>query len=1142
MLAGGIGITLGRIGTVAARQRALKAELTALQKQIEVLKAPAPTVEAAAPEPVPEPEPSPEPIAEAITPLSPEPEPLPEPEPAPAMEPVPVPPPVPLPPRHPDPFEQAFATARRWLFGGNTAARFGILLLFLGLAFLLRYAAEHVTVPIELRYAGVGLAALVLLVIGWRLRERRRAYGLMLQGGAVALLYLDIFAAMHLNPLIPTGLGFFLLVAIVLGSTVLAVMQDALGLAVAGAAGGFAAPILASSGGEHHVALFTYLALLNAGILAVAWFKAWRPLNLVGFAGTFILGLAWGLGSYEPGMFASTEPFLVLFFLMYVAIALLFARRVLLDAPDEPEAATRLAAVRWTARHAHSIDGVLLFGTPIAAFGLQDALARSMPLGDSFSALALGLFYMALAALLLRQTGRRQLGLVEIHVALGVIFATLAVPLGLDARWTSAAWAIEGAGLYWVALRQERRLARLFAILIELGAALAYLGTLRNGGAVSLLSGAATGAAMLGAALLSGWWLIRQVPPEARQPEDAPARRFFLFGGVFFASLMAPLLANGNWTAAAWAIGGFAALAIGLRLKDRGLMLAGLLLQAAAGAIFLLALTDARGEIGDAVLQGGLVDLLIAALIGTAAIASAALALRNGWSSTDPRLRRAQILVLLLGLAFLNLAFLFLLPWRMAGGAWAMSGLLILLAGLRLGLRASFGFGLVTQLLGGIAFLFGAGPALSSLSPHGLTPLWHSGFWTPAILALAAYAAAWRLERQATRPWAGAPIPVGLVLLSRMALGWATFWWGFAWLCEIARFLPGAPGPHAALLVAAATALIWLLAGERLRWPALARLSLLLQPAAILVLLAAYGPLYHPAAHLGALAWAVWLGVHILVLRRIGPLLPPRWLDGLHVVGCWIALAVLSLEARYLMILASDQVNAWRWLGWASVPALYLFAMAKRRLPSIWPISAHERAYRAVAALPVAAILLAWFWLGNALSDGDAAPLPYLPLLNPLELGQLLVLLSLALWLRDRFPMLPLAARVPAAAPVWLAGISALFLLTCAVFRTAHHWIGIPWALDELLASMSVQASLSILWAITALGMMVAGNRRGLRTLWLVGAGLIGLVVVKLFLVELLNTGGLPRIVSFVGVGVLLLIVGYFAPLPPKPGTAEASP
>ena len=81
------------------------------------------------------------------------------------------------------------------------------------------------------------------------------------------------------------------------------------------------------------VALFSYFALLNAGILAIAWFKAWRLLNLIGFVGTFGIGFAWGLRSYAPELLWSTEPFLILFFLMYLGIGLLFARRKLLDMP-----------------------------------------------------------------------------------------------------------------------------------------------------------------------------------------------------------------------------------------------------------------------------------------------------------------------------------------------------------------------------------------------------------------------------------------------------------------------------------------------------------------------------------------------------------------------------------------------------------------------------------------------------------------------------------------------------------------------------------------------------------------------------------------------------------------------------------------
>ncbi len=233
-------------------------------------------------------------------------------------------------PRGPNLIERGISAARNWLFGGNTVLRVGVVLLFFGLAFLLRYATEGMVVPIELRYAGVAAAALGLLALGWWLRRRNSNYALMLQGTGIAVLYLTVFAAMRLHPLLDPSAALGLLVAVTVFSAILAITQDALGLAAAAALGGFAAPILTSTGAGNHVALFSYFALLNAGILAIAWFKAWRLLNLIGFVGTFGIGFAWGLRSYTPELLWSTEPFLILFFLMYLAIGLLFARRKLL--------------------------------------------------------------------------------------------------------------------------------------------------------------------------------------------------------------------------------------------------------------------------------------------------------------------------------------------------------------------------------------------------------------------------------------------------------------------------------------------------------------------------------------------------------------------------------------------------------------------------------------------------------------------------------------------------------------------------------------------------------------------------------------------------------------------------------------------
>ena len=81
---------------------------------------------------------------------------------------------------------------------------------------------------------------------------------------------------------------------------------------------------------------------------------------------------------------------------------------------------------------------------------------------------------------------------------------------------------------------------------------------------------------------------------------------------------------------------------------------------------------------------------------------------------------------------------------------------------------------------------------------------------------------------------------------------------------------------------------------------------------------------------------------------------------------------------------------------------------------------------------------------------------------------------------------------------------------------------------------MLVQASLSIFWAILALAAMVYATRTSRRALWMLGAGLMAVVVAKLFLVDLSNVGGIERIVSFIAVGVLMLVIGYFSPVPPR--------
>jgi len=100
------------------------------------------------------------------------------------------------------------------------------------------------------------------------------------------------------------------------------------------------------------------------------------------------------------------------------------------------------------------------------------------------------------------------------------------------------------------------------------------------------------------------------------------------------------------------------------------------------------------------------------------------------------------------------------------------------------------------------------------------------------------------------------------------------------------------------------------------------------------------------------------------------------------------------------------------------------------------------------------------------------------------------------------------------------------------LLRTAAAYLGLPYRFDDLYASQFVQAMLSLVWTLSAFGLMRFAVRRLSKPLWMLGAALLAVVVLKLFLIDLKNVGSVARIVSFMGVGGLMLLIGYLAPLP----------
>lgn len=345
------------------------------------------------------------------------------------------------------------------LSAGNPLAKIGVVLLFFGVASGLKLAIEHGFFPLWLRLALVGVAGMGLITFGFRkAREAtHRGFGLALQGGGFAVLYLTGYFMLARYGMLSEGPAFVLFAVLGVACVLLAARQDGPALAVLGISGAFLAPVLAGGRSDTPLPLFSYFALLNVFVLGVNWFKAWRSLNIAGFVLTLVIGMAWGVDHYRHSHYLVTQVFVVLFLAAYSAM---------------PVATALLRAPGLSAWH----EGILLFGVPLAGSGLQMPLVGDLEYGLAWSALVGALWYFMLGGLLLRRREPANALLEQACLGIAGVLLTLAVPLAFGARLTSALWALEGSAVLWLGVRRGRPLVQAAGLGVQIlaGAALLF--------------------------------------------------------------------------------------------------------------------------------------------------------------------------------------------------------------------------------------------------------------------------------------------------------------------------------------------------------------------------------------------------------------------------------------------------------------------------------------------------------------------------------------------------------------------------------------------------------------------------------------------------------------------------------------------
>jgi len=326
--------------------------------------------------------------------------------------------------------------------------RIGIVAVLVGISYFLKYAFENNWIGPGGRVA-IGLLAGIGLVI-WSERFRDRghlAFSYSLKAAGIGTLYLSLWGAFQIYHLIPAAAAFSAMVIVTAATIVLALTQDTELLASFALAGGFATPVLLSTGENHEVVLFSYVILLDLAILAMAIYKPWRRLLWGSFAGTIILYIGWCSDYYSKDQRPLTVCFTALFAAIFAAIPL----------ASPYEESKRFTGPSVTLTIIPLFNAVLFF---LALY--QMYLGETLTL--TWFALALAAVYLGIAASFKMRFPKKDTTFIHLlHVAIAIAFITIAIPLKLEGQWITISWLVESAVLLWISVKTQTNFLRYMA-------------------------------------------------------------------------------------------------------------------------------------------------------------------------------------------------------------------------------------------------------------------------------------------------------------------------------------------------------------------------------------------------------------------------------------------------------------------------------------------------------------------------------------------------------------------------------------------------------------------------------------------------------------------------------------------------------
>ncbi|MBK5719365.1 DUF2339 domain-containing protein [Dysgonomonas sp. Marseille-P4677] len=340
------------------------------------------------------------------------------------------------------------------ILGENWLSKVGIITLVLGIAFFVKYAIDQEWIN-EIGRVGIGLLTGGLIVgIAHKLRSKYQVFSSILVGGGISVFYITITLAFREYELFNQTVAFILLIFITICSVILSLLYDRKELAIFSLLGGFASPLMISTGAGNYIVLFLYLFILNSGMLVISLIKKWRIIGIISYILTLIFFWVWTIRSFDA-QFGGATLFAVLFFCQFYLLAII----------EHFKSDKKVTAYQ----------AILILSNNLSVF------LACLYIFDDYAYDVRGIVTIAIAVvnaiimLALFRKSEVSRNLIYLIIAVVMTFVSLAIPIQLRGHVITMFWAAEAVLLLWLWQRSQINVFRAGFLLISALTIVSYI-------------------------------------------------------------------------------------------------------------------------------------------------------------------------------------------------------------------------------------------------------------------------------------------------------------------------------------------------------------------------------------------------------------------------------------------------------------------------------------------------------------------------------------------------------------------------------------------------------------------------------------------------------------------------------------------